>query len=159
MKKKNICDKAKALTFLGLQQPHCGGRRAARLSPAAGLQDPRAQAPEKLSREEGDLVPCVKKRREIRCLRDEEESAMHEKTPVFRRARGARECPCSAKSPSDDGSSPRECEAVSGGSFERETGRRRLCEGDREEEASQERTGKLFPTCCGGERNHRAPLR
>ena len=44
MKKKNICDKAKALTFLGLQQPHCGGRRAARLSPAAGLQDPRAQA-------------------------------------------------------------------------------------------------------------------
>jgi hypothetical protein len=66
MKKKNICDKAKALTFLGLQQPHCGGRRAARLSPAAGLQDPRAQAPEKLSRGsshcgggEARLPPCT----------------------------------------------------------------------------------------------------
>jgi hypothetical protein len=100
-------------------------------------------------------VPCVKKRREIRCLRDEEESAIREKASVFRRARGARECPCSAKSPGDDGSSPRKCEAVSSDDFERETGRRRLCEGDREEEeASRERTGKLFPTYCGGERNH-----
>ena len=92
-------------------------------------------------------MPCAKKTREIQCLRDEEEAAMREKAPVFHRAHGARECSCLVKSSGDDGSSPRECEAVSGDSFERETGRRRLCEGDGEEEALRERTWKLFSTC------------
>jgi hypothetical protein len=49
---------------------------------------------------------------------------------------GSRKCSCSAKSPDDDRSSPRECEAVGGDGFERETRRRWLCEGDGEEEAS-----------------------
>jgi hypothetical protein len=49
----------------------------------------------------------------------------------------ARECPCPAKSPGGDGSSPRECEAMGDDEFEREMGRWRL---------RQSGAGKPFPT-------------
>jgi hypothetical protein len=75
----------------GLHQLDFLGRQGApeRALHATGLQDPHAQAPEKaLQRreEKGDLMPCVKKRRKIRCLREEEEAAVREEAPVLHRA-------------------------------------------------------------------------
>jgi hypothetical protein len=59
----------------------------------------------------------------------------------------AMECPCSAKSLGGDGSSPRECEAMGGDGFGRETRRRQLHEREGEVAASPERSRETFPTC------------
>jgi hypothetical protein len=67
------------------------------------------------------------------------------KLRCFAERASARECPCSAKSPSGDRSSLRECKAMGGDRFERETGRQLLHEEDGEVVTSPERSRETLP--------------